>query len=59
MDGLAHVFIDKPHDSDLVNLIAASGEFVTPCLVLNSSIMGKTGALFAADSFVSGKLSPE
>jgi imidazolonepropionase-like amidohydrolase len=59
MDGLAHVFIDQPHDSELVDLVAASGAFVTPCLVLNSSIMGKTGASLAADDRVSSKLSPE
>lgn len=59
MDGLAHIFIDKPHDSELVNLIATSGAFVTPCLVLNSSIMGNTGSILAADERVSSKLSPE
>ena len=55
MDSLAHVFIDKPHDSDLVNLVAASGAFVAPCLVLNSSIMGKLGASSAADERVNSK----
>ena len=44
MDGLAHVFIDRPHDSQLVSAIATSGAFVTPCLILNTSIMGQTGA---------------
>jgi imidazolonepropionase-like amidohydrolase len=52
MDGLAHVFIDKPINSSLVNAIATSGAFVTPCLVLNASIMGKTGESLAADKRV-------
>ena len=59
MDGLAHVFIDKPIDNALVDLIVKSGAFVTPCLVLNASIMGRTGAALAADERVSSRLSEE
>lgn len=59
MDGLAHVFIDRPHDSQFVSAIATSDAFVTPCLVLNASIMGQTGTSFAADKRVSSKLSEE
>ncbi|OZJ06371.1 hypothetical protein BZG36_00755 [Bifiguratus adelaidae] len=58
VDGLAHLFIDQPHTDELVKRIADSGAFVTPCLVLNSSIMGKTGAGLATDNRVSSKLSP-
>ena len=58
VDGLAHVWIDRP-DSELVSAIATSGAFVTPCLALNSSIMGNTGASFAADPRVASKLGPE
>jgi imidazolonepropionase-like amidohydrolase len=58
MDGLAHVFLDQPHTPDLVAAIAASGAFVTPCLCLNASIMGGTGAALAEDPRVSSKLSP-
>ena len=57
VDGLAHLFIDRPHDGAIVEAIAASGAFVTPCLVLNSSIMGRTGTDLAADERVSSKLS--
>ena len=49
MDSLAHIFIDRLRDSQLVSAIATSGAFVTPCLVLNASIMGQTGTSFAAD----------
>jgi hypothetical protein len=59
MHGLAHIFIDKPHDSELVNLVAASRAFLTPYLVLNSSIVRKMGASLAADDRVNSKLSPE
>ncbi len=57
VDGLAHVFLDRPHTSELVAAIAASGAFVTPCLCLNSSIMGITGATLAADERVRSRLS--
>jgi imidazolonepropionase-like amidohydrolase len=59
MDGLAHVFLDQPHTPDLVAAIASCGAFVTPCLCLNASIMGFTGAALAEDPRVSSKLSPE
>jgi len=55
MDGLAHLFIDRPHTPEIIAAIASSGAFVTPCLVLNSSIMGNTGAALAADERVRPK----
>ena len=57
MDGLAHLFLDRPHTPELVAAIAHSGAFVTPCLVLNSSIMGHPATDLAADERVSSKLS--
>jgi imidazolonepropionase-like amidohydrolase len=57
-DGLAHVFIDRPHSNEIVRLIARSHTFVTPCLTLNSSIMGGNGKALADDSRVAPKLSP-
>ncbi len=57
MDGLAHVFIDHSHTPELVATIADSGAFVTPCLVLNSSIMGHPATDLAGDERVSSKLS--
>jgi imidazolonepropionase-like amidohydrolase len=59
MDGLAHVFLDQPHTPDLITTIANSGTFVTPCLVLNSSIMGHAPSAFVSDARVSSKLSPD
>lgn len=60
VDGLAHLFIDRPGDTaDLVRMIAGAGAFVTPCLVLNSSIIGHTAAELAKDHRVNSRLSPE
>ena len=57
VDGLAHMFVDPPRTPELVAAIAASGVFVTPCLTLNSSVMGNTGSALAADERVRSKLS--
>jgi imidazolonepropionase-like amidohydrolase len=57
VDGLAHVFVDRPHTPELVAAIAASGAFVTPCLALNSSVVGNNAAALAADKRVSSRLS--
>lgn len=59
VDGLAHLFIDRPHTAQIIEAIAASGTFVTPCLSLTSSIMGNTGKLLAQDPRVAVKLSPQ
>ena len=59
VDGLAHLFIDRPHTTRIIEIIAESGAFVTPCLSLNSSIMGNTGQTLAEDPRVAGKLSPQ
>lgn len=60
VDGLAHLFIDRPDTtSELVRMIADAGAFVTPCLVLNSSIIGSPASELAKDPRVSSKLSPE
>ncbi|MGF7080936.1 amidohydrolase family protein [Mucilaginibacter sp. UYCu711] len=57
MDGLAHLFIDRPQwTPDLITAIATSGVFVTPCLVLNSSIIGKNACHIAHDERVINKL---
>lgn len=58
MAGLAHVFLERPHTPELIAAIATAGAFVTPCLCLNSSIMGFTDAALAADSRANSKLSP-
>jgi imidazolonepropionase-like amidohydrolase len=60
VDGLGHLFIDRPeYTSKLVKSIADSGAFVTPCLVLNSSILGNPASELANDPRVYSKLSPE
>ncbi len=59
IDGLAHLFIDRPHTREIIDAIAAAGVFVTPCLTLNSSILGNTGEQLADDPRVAGKLSPQ
>ncbi|GIO56784.1 amidohydrolase family protein [Paenibacillus cineris] len=60
VDGLGHLFIDRPElTPDLVQAIADSGAFVTPCLVLNSSILGNPASDLANDPRVHSKLSPE
>lgn len=59
VDGLAHLFLDRPHTPQIIDAIAASGAFVTPCVTLNASIMGHTGQQLADDPRVVGKLSPQ
>jgi len=60
VDGLGHLFIDRPHyTSELVKSIADSGAFVIPCLVLNSSIIGNPASELANDPRVHSKLSSD
>ncbi|MCQ4045087.1 amidohydrolase family protein [Streptantibioticus rubrisoli] len=59
VDGLAHLFIDRPHTEEIVSAIADAGIFVTPCLVISSSVMGGTGQALADDPRVGPKLPPE
>jgi imidazolonepropionase-like amidohydrolase len=56
ISGLAHLFMDRPHTAEIIEQIAASGAFVVPCVVLNASMMGITGAEFATDPRVSSRL---
>src|ERR1019366_5981211 len=56
IDGLVHLFMDKPHTAAVIDQIAASSAFIVPCLVLNASMMGITAAEFAADPRVSSRL---
>jgi imidazolonepropionase-like amidohydrolase len=56
IDGLAHLFMDQPHTDDIVEAIAAAGMFVVPCVTLNASMMGLSGASFAADERVGSRL---
>ena len=59
IDGLVHLFMDGPHTPEIVELIARSGAFVVPCVVLNASMIGLTGHELAADPRVSSRLSAQ
>ena len=60
VDGLAHLFIDRPDwTKDLIESIASKGIFVTPCLVLNSSIIGNSACHVARDERVENKLNED
>lgn len=60
VDGLAHLFIDRPAwTPGLIKSIADKGIFVTPCLVLNSSIIGKSACHVAHDERVEPKLNED
>lgn len=54
--GLAHLFMDQPHTDEIIDRIVESGVFVTPCVVLNASMMGITGAELADDPRVASRL---
>ncbi len=58
IDGLVHVFMDRPHTAEIINLIKGSGAFVAPCIVLNASMMGISAQSFSHDPRVSSKLTP-
>lgn len=55
VDGLTHLFVDAPATADIVDVIAAAGVFVVPCVVLDSSIVGGNAAAFAADERVQAR----
>lgn len=60
VDGLAHLFIDRPDwTAELIKDIADKGIFVTPCLVLNSSIIGNSACRIAHDDRVHPKLNED
>lgn len=60
VDGLAHLFIDRPEwTAELIKSIADKGIFVTPCLVLNSSIIGNSACHIAHDDRVQHKLNED
>lgn len=56
IDGLAHLFMDAPHTTALVDAIARSGAFVVPCVVLNASMMGIPATGLADDPRVASRL---
>ena len=54
--GLAHLFMDRPHTDEIIALVAGSGAFVVPCVVLNASMMGISGGELAAHPRVASRL---
>ncbi|WIV54091.1 amidohydrolase family protein [Amycolatopsis nalaikhensis] len=56
VDGLVHVFMDRPHITEIVDLIAEAGMFVVPCVCLDASMMGITGGDLADDPRVARRL---
>ncbi|GLY30784.1 imidazolonepropionase [Kineosporia sp. NBRC 101731] len=59
IDGLVHLFMDRPHTPAIIDLVARSGAFVVPCVVLDASMMGVTGASLADDPRVASRLSDD
>ncbi|MET8847940.1 amidohydrolase family protein [Amycolatopsis sp. NPDC004625] len=56
IDGVVHVFMDRPHTTEIVDLVAGAGMFVVPCVCLDASMMGITGGPLADDPRVAGRL---
>ncbi|MEV6877804.1 amidohydrolase family protein [Amycolatopsis sp. NPDC051128] len=56
VDGVVHVFMDRPHTAEIVDSIAEAGMFVVPCLCLDASMMGITGNTLADDPRVARRL---
>ncbi|WP_410566866.1 amidohydrolase family protein [Amycolatopsis sp. cmx-4-61] len=56
IDGLVHVFMDRPHTTEIVDLIAGADMFIVPCIGLDASMMGITGSELADDPRVARRL---
>ncbi|MDT7697966.1 MAG: hypothetical protein QOJ30_291, partial [Pseudonocardiales bacterium] len=56
IDGVAHVFMDRPHTAEIISLIKDAGMFIIPCISLNASMMGITGSALADDPRVAARL---
>lgn len=56
IDGLAHLFMDRPHSDEIVEMVKEAGVFVVPCVVLNASMMGITAGELADDPRVASRL---
>lgn len=58
VDGLAHLFIDRPIDARMIDAVQEAELFITPCLVVSRSLLGADGSELAADPRVARKLPP-
>ncbi|MCR6483207.1 amidohydrolase family protein [Amycolatopsis sp. OK19-0408] len=56
VDGVVHVFMDRPHTTEIVDVIAEADMFVVPCVCLDASMMGITGDVLADDPRVARRL---
>ncbi|MEU8633615.1 amidohydrolase family protein [Amycolatopsis sp. NPDC048633] len=56
IDGVVHLFMDRPHTTQIVDLIAQADMFVVPCVCLDASMMGITGSDLADDPRVARRL---
>jgi imidazolonepropionase-like amidohydrolase len=60
IDGLTHLFFDRPHTDELIDKIAAAGIFVIPTLTVIASITGEpAGQELAKDQRVHTKMTAE
>jgi imidazolonepropionase-like amidohydrolase len=60
VDGLTHLFFDRPHTDEVIEKIVAAGVFVIPTLTVIASITGEpAGEELAKDPRVQAKLTPE
>jgi imidazolonepropionase-like amidohydrolase len=58
IDGVMHVFLDRPHTTEIIDTIVKSGIFVCPTLVTGASTIGDSDAAdFAKDERVRSRLS--
>ena len=56
VDGLAHLFFDKPHTPEIIAAIKKSGVFVIPTMVVGSTAFGIDAAWLADDERVKSRL---
>lgn len=60
IDGLMHIFIDKPYTKEIIDIIVNSGVFVCPTIVAGASTIGDSNsAEFSKDERVRSKLNEE
>ena len=60
IDGLMHIFIDKPYTKEIIDTIVTSGVFVCPTIVAGASTIGDSDASeFARDERIRARLSEE
>lgn len=56
VDGLAHMFFDRPHTPEIIDTIKKSGVFVIATMVVGSTAFGNDAAWLAKDERVKSRL---